>query len=400
MLGDILRLLHTSDWHLGQNFMGQSRKEEHRAFLDWLIEVIKSQSIDTLLVSGDIFDTGTPPNYALELYYNFLKEISSITSLNSTIITAGNHDSVATLKSPKELLAILDIHIIVSGDEEEDEVIPIYRDDKLQAIICAVPFLRDGVIRHSLAGQSVSEKERLANEGIKAYYQNSYQKAQKIREDRDIPIIAMGHLTTVGARSSQSERDIYIGGTLDIGGDYLGKLFDYVALGHLHINQSVGSDMVRYSGSPIPLSFSESKESKRVNIVSFDGRDIEVEELETPKTKELIVLRGDSQTVQKELRAIENPNAWIEVHLADDNPMSANQEIRELATSLALTILAVKIEKTKKELHLKEQKAISLDELSIREVFNRKLELEAIESEDFRNKIELKFLEVLEEVEA
>ena len=380
--------------------MGQSRKEEHRAFLDWLLGVIKSHSIDTLLVSGDIFDTGTPPNYALELYYNFLKELSSITSLKSTIITAGNHDSIATLKSPKELLAMLDIHIIVSGGESEDEVIPIYRDERLEAIVCAVPFLRDGVIRHSLAGQSISEKERLANEGIKAYYQNSYQKAQKIREDRDIPIIAMGHLTTVGARSSQSERDIYIGGTLDIGGDYLGRLFDYVALGHLHINQRVGSESVRYSGSPIPLSFSEYKDSKRVNIVSFEGRDIEVKEVEVPQMRELIVVRGDNTTVQNELRAIKTTNAWIEVHLADDNPMSANTQIRELATSLELTLLAVKIEKTKKELHLKEQKAISLDELSIREVFNRKLELEAIESEDFRNKIELKFLEVLEEVEA
>ena len=96
-----IRLIHTSDWHLGQNFMGKSRVEEHEAFLSWLLDTIEEKQIELLLVSGDIFDTGTPPNYALELYYNFLKQLSSKKSLKTTIITAGNHDSVSTLKSTK-----------------------------------------------------------------------------------------------------------------------------------------------------------------------------------------------------------------------------------------------------------------------------------------------------------
>ena len=236
-----MRILHTSDWHLGQIFMGKSRVEEHEAFLFWLLETIKEKQIEVLLVSGDIFDTGTPPNYALELYYNFLKELSSIKTLITTIITAGNHDSISTLKAPKQLLEVLNVHVITSGDEDENVIIPIYKNEDLKSIICAVPFLRDGVIRKSLGGETISQKEKLANSGIKAYYENCYKKALELKKDKQIPIISMGHLTTVGSRSSQNERDIYIGGTIDIGGDYLASMFDYVALGHLHINQIVGS---------------------------------------------------------------------------------------------------------------------------------------------------------------
>ena len=194
-----MHILHTSDWHLGQNFMGKSRVEEHRVFLFWLLKTIREKQIEVLLVSGDIFDTGTPPNYALELYYNFLKELSNIKTLISTIITAGNHDSVSTLKAPKQLLEVLNVHVITSGDEDENIIIPIYKNEDLKSIVCAVPFLRDSVIRESLSGKTISEKEKLANSGIKTYYETCYSKALELKKDKNIPIIAMGHLTTVGS---------------------------------------------------------------------------------------------------------------------------------------------------------------------------------------------------------
>ncbi|QEE32712.1 exonuclease SbcCD subunit D C-terminal domain-containing protein [Malaciobacter canalis] len=395
-----LRFLHTSDWHLGQNFMGKSRIEEHKAFLFWLLNTIKENNIDVLLVSGDIFDTGTPPNYALELYYNFLKQLSQVNSLNTTIITAGNHDSVSTLKAPKQLLEALNVHVVVNGDEDENIIIPIkeplIENAETKAIVCAVPFLRDSVIRQSLAGETVSDKEKLANNGIKAYYEKAYNKAKEINSN--IPIIAMGHLTTVGGRTSESERDIYIGGTLDIGGDYLANMFDYVALGHLHINQRIGNEHVRYSGSPIPLSFSESKNTQKVNLVTINDsadENVKVEELEVPLTKKLQVIKGDLETIKKELKAIEDKTTWIEVHIKDDNPMFANTEIRELATKLELIILAVKIEKSEKQLRAKELKAISLDELSVQEVFEKRLDLEEIENSEFKEQLSQTFNEVV-----
>ena len=394
-----MKILHTSDWHLGQNFMGKSRLEEHKAYLSWLLNVIKKEKVDLLLVSGDLFDTGTPPNYALELYYNFLKDLSHISTLNSTIITAGNHDSIATIKAPKQLLQALNVHVIASGDADEDVIIELKENDDTKAIVCAVPYLRDSVIRESLSGKTISEKEKQANEGIKNYYESAYKEALKLQSDKNIPIIAMGHLTTVGSRTSESERDIYIGGTLDIGGDYLAKMFDYVALGHLHINQSVGNEHVRYSGSPIPLSFSESKNTQKVNIVTFENKDARVEELEVPRQKELIVLKGDQESIKKSLNDIKDKSSWIEVHIQDDNPMFANTEIRDLATKLELTLLAVRVDKTEKQLQAKELKAISLDELSVNEVFEKRLELEKIEDEEFQSKLKNSFESVVSKVQ-
>ncbi|MFA7084239.1 MAG: exonuclease SbcCD subunit D C-terminal domain-containing protein [Arcobacteraceae bacterium] len=395
-----MKIIHTSDWHLGQNFMGKSRVEEHEAFLSWLLKIIKEKQIELLLVSGDIFDTGTPPNYALELYYNFLKQLSTIKTLTSTIITAGNHDSVATLKAPKQLLEVLNVQVITSGDEDENIIIPCYNNKDLKAIVCAVPFLRQSVIRQSFEGETISQKEKLANNGIKTFYETAHKKALELKANANIPLIAMGHLTTVGSRTSESEREIYIGGTLDIGGDYLGTLFDYVALGHLHINQTVGLNHVRYSGSPIPLSFSESKNTQKVNLVTFTENKAEIEELEVPPTRKLIVLKGNNETIKNQLKIIEDKNSWIEVHIKDDNPMSANSEIRELASTLNLLLLAVKIDKSEKQLQSKELKAISLDELSVNEVFQKRLEQEELEDKQLQEELTICFKQIVSKVQS
>ena len=300
-----------------------------------------------------------------------------------------------------KVLEVLNIHIITTGDEDENVIIPINKNDELKSIVCAVPFLRDSVIRQSLSGITISEKEKLANSGIKAYYENCYKKALELKQDKNIPIIAMGHLTTVGSRSSQSERDIYIGGTIDIGGDYLASMFDYVALGHLHINQVVGNnEHVRYSGSPIPLSFSESKNSQKVNLVSFSKNEINIEEIEVPLYRKLIVIKGNYETIKNELTKIEDKNSWIEVHIKDDNAMYANNEIRQLASKLELTLLAVKIDKSEKQLKANELKVISLDELSVEQVFEKRLELEKLENKEFEKELLLNFKEVVSKVQS
>lgn len=255
------------------------------------------------------------------------------------------------------------------------------------------------MIRKSLGGETISEKEKLANNGIKSYYENTYKKALELKSDKDIPIIAMGHLTTVGGRTSESERDIYIGGTLDIGGDYLASMFDYVALGHLHINQTVGSNHVRYSGSPIPLSFSESKNTQKVNIVNIQNSTVEVKEVEVPLKRKLIVIKGDCETIESELKSCEDKDSWIEVHIKDDNPMYANTHVRDVASKLELTILAVKIEKSEKQLRANELKAISLDELSVNDVFSKRLELEEIESDDLKKELEDSFASIVQKVQ-
>ncbi|PHS42188.1 MAG: exonuclease sbcCD subunit D [Sulfurovum sp.] len=393
-----MKILHTSDWHLGQKFMGKSREEEHHAFLKWLLEILEHENIDLLIVAGDVFDTGTPSNYALELYYNFLTKLAT-SSCSHVIIIAGNHDSIATLKAPKQLLKALNVHVITSGDENENEVIEIHKGGRLEAVVCAVPFLRDYVVRQSMSGETMNDKESALTQGIKGHYIKVYAEAKELCADQDIPLIATGHLTTVGGRSSESERDIYIGGTLDIGSDFLGKYFDYVALGHLHINQKIGEEHVRYSGSPIPLSFSESTSKKRVNIVEFDNKDLSVREIDIPLYRPLLVIRGDLDSILSELGQIENKETWIEVHLSDDNPFYANQSIREKSEELGLIILAVKIDKTEASLSRKSLNVISLDELNPLDVFERRLEQDNLEDEGLKEALLLQFKTVVNEVE-
>jgi len=393
-----LKILHTSDWHLGQSFMGKSREEEHQAFLTWLLELIEKEDISVLIVAGDIFDTGTPPNYALELYYNFLTKLSQ-SSCENIIITAGNHDSIATLKAPKQLLKALNIHLITSGDADEEEIVSIYEQDRLVGVVCAVPFLRDYVVRKSLDAQSMSDKENALTHGIKEHYNCVYKEALRVAGAKNVPLIATGHLTTVGSKTSESEREIYIGGTLDIGSDFLSEKFDYVALGHLHINQKVGSNHVRYSGSPIPLSFSEASSQKKVNIVTFSGKTPSVREVNIPLYRPLLVLRGNTSSILEALNAVTNKESWIEVHVNEENPFYANQVIREKAKELELTLLAVKIDKSEQALRSEDFKVISLDELTPLDLFEKRLEKEELQDATLRNELVKNFKNIVAEVQ-
>ena len=374
-----MKILHTSDWHLGQNFMNKSRKEEHSSFLDWLLEIISTQNIDILIVAGDIFDTTTPPSYARELYFNFLAKINQ-TSIRYVIIIAGNHDSIATLKAPQEILKLLNIFVITSEDIDKDEIIKIYNKEKeLEALICGVAFLRDGVVRKSISNQTSLEKSKQLTQGITDYYTNIYNKAKAISST--VPIITTGHFTTVGAKNSDSEREIYIGGTLDIDSSILSNKFDYVALGHLHINQKVQVDNVRYSGSPIPLSFSEASRVKKINIVEFKNKNVEIKEIDIPMFRQLFLLKGDLKTLTQNLKEITDTDSWIEIHIKDDNPYMTNNTLRELGQELGLNILAIKIEQDTKILKSDDIKAINLDDLAPIDIFKKRLSHDNLDKE-------------------
>jgi len=390
-----MKILHTSDWHLGQNFMGKSRESEHKEFLFWLHKKVIEEDINVLIVAGDIFDVNTPPNYALSLYYNFLKKLLQ-TSCKYIIITAGNHDSVSTLKAPKELLSILNVHIIASG--EENEIIEINLNGKLAGVVCAIPFLRDKVIRKIKIGERAKDKDMSLTDGIKSYYNKSYTKAKDIIGDRDIPIIATGHLTTVGSKLSDSEREIYIGGKLHIDNEFLGKNFDYVALGHLHNNQAVGKNHIRYSGSPIPLSFSEGTSNKKVNVITFKENIMVVKEISIPISRELKVIKGNLDYILIELEKLKDKRCWIEIKLDDENPLHSNSRIRDRAKELGLTILAIKIDKSTNALHSKKD-IISLNELKPIDVFEKLLDIDEIFDNELRDDLIKSFKVILNEVE-
>ena len=293
-----MRLLHTSDWHLGQNFYSKSRAAEHDAFLTWLLARAQEHEVDAIIVAGDIFDTGSPPSYARELYNRFVVQLQQTGC--RLVVLAGNHDSVAMLNESRDILAFLHTTVVANAGYAPIEL-PL-RDGTPGAIFCPVPFLRPRELVTSQAGHSGREKQQQLLHAISDYYQEQYQQACALRGDRPLPIIASGHLTTVGASKSDAVRDIYIG-TLDAFPAQHFPPADYIALGHIHRAQVVGGcEHIRYSGSPLPLSFDETGKAKSVHLVSFnDGRLSAVETLEVPVTQPLAVIKGDLAAITAQL---------------------------------------------------------------------------------------------------
>jgi exonuclease SbcD len=305
-----MKILHTADWHLGIQLYHESLEEDHRLFINWLLNTcIPEHKPDAILISGDIFDKANPPTYARQQYYRFLAQLIPL-GIKKVIITAGNHDSPAMLEAPKEILHHLNIHIVGHGDSPMEEmIIPISKDDKKEpsVVIAAVPFLKDQDIRTPRTEESEASIQEAVREGIKGYYQKIAIATQPYKE-KGIPVIAMGHLFAVGVSVSDAERQIHVGnlGSIDAGCFPI-EHFTYVALGHIHLPQPVqNSNHIWYSGSPVALSFSERKQQKNLRLLTIDGKDIQSQSIKIPVFRELIKMEGDFLSVKNEMNLLTN----------------------------------------------------------------------------------------------
>lgn len=373
-----MRILHTSDWHLGQNFYSKSRAAEHAAFLDWLLETAQAQQVDAIIVAGDIFDTGSPPSYARELYYRFVVQLQQTGC--HLVVLAGNHDSVATLNESREILAFL--HTTVVAAAGCAPFILKQRDGSPGAVFCPVPFLRPRDIVTSQAGLSGSEKQQHLLAAITDYYQQQYQQACALRGDATLPIIASGHLTTVGASKSDAVRDIYIG-TLDAFPAQNFPPVDYIALGHIHRPQVIGGQQhIRYCGSPIALSFDETGKAKSVNLVTFaDGRLTDITPLTVPVTQQLAVIKGDLAAIAQQLAqwrdAPASPPVWLDIEITTDDWLTDMQRrIQAMTEDLPVEVLLVRRSREQRQRMMAGELRETLSELRVEEVFERRLALE------------------------
>ncbi|MBB1488721.1 exonuclease subunit SbcD [Oceanospirillum sediminis] len=309
-----MRILHTSDWHLGQHFYGKSREKEQEAFLNWMVGQVQSRQADALIVAGDLFDTGAPPSYARRLYNRFITRM--VQTGCQLILLAGNHDSVAVLNESTELLACLNVHIIAGKPASLSDRI-IYLKNKAgepAAILAAIPFLRPRDLLLSQSGQAISEKQRNLQLEISQHYQGLYQlaseEARKLADqqgqDKPFPVVMTGHLTTVGAKSSDSVRDIYIGSLEAFPANQF-PAADYIALGHIHSSQKVaGTEHIRYSGSPIALSFDEAAKQKSilcVDLPEYDAAEtgLKVQPVPVPVFQPMLSLKGDLASLEQQL---------------------------------------------------------------------------------------------------
>ena len=315
-----MKILHTSDWHLGRSLYGRKRYHEFAAFLEWLADCIRQQDIDALLIAGDVFDTATPSNRAQELYYRFLCNVAGSCCRNIVVI-GGNHDSPSFLNAPRELLRVLNVHVVgaMTGNPEDEVIVLHDRHNRPEAIVCAVPYLRDRDIRTAEAGETVEEKGRKLIAGISMHYAEVCAIAeQRQQELGDVPILAMGHLFTTGSTTVDGDgvRELYVGSLVHVGEDAFPACIDYLALGHLHIPQLVGScDHIRYSGSPIAMGYGEARQQKQVIAVTFKGRTAKVTEVPIPCFQALERLSGSLQDILDGISELKRrqSSSWLEI---------------------------------------------------------------------------------------
>jgi len=385
-----MKIIHTSDWHLGRSLYGRKRYYEFAAFLDWLADFIEQQNIDALLVAGDIFDTSTPSNRAQELYYQFLCKVAN-SCCRHIIAIAGNHDSPSFLNAPKEILRVLHVFVVGSiSDNLEDEVIVLKdRDNKPEAIVCAVPYLRDKDIRTVETGETIEDKKVKLIEGLRNHYTDVCNIAeQKQKELGDVPIIAMGHLFTTGGKTVEGDgvRDLYVGSLVHIGEDAFPACIDYLALGHLHIPQKVSeSEHIRYSGSPIPMGYGEANQQKKVVVVEVNSKTPTIQELSVPCFQPLERITGSLEDIQNRIDKLkyDGSNSWLEIEYTGSEIIGDLWDLLgESLNGTSMEILCIKnkriIDRVIRSMHEGE----TLDDLDIHDVFERCLDTYEVPIED------------------
>lgn len=386
-----LRVLHTSDWHLGQHFMGKTRQAEHQAFCAWLLEQVRVHQVDVLLIAGDVFDTGAPPSYAREQYYRLVVALRDAGCV--LVVLGGNHDSPAMLGESRSLLAQLGAQVVpgVGVDLAEQVLLLNDRAGQPGAILCAIPFIRPRDVMASQAGQSAQAKQQSLQQAIAEHYRALHELALSKREElgQALPIIATGHLTTVGASASESVREIYVG-SLEAFPTSAFPPADYIALGHIHRPQKVGGlEHIRYCGSPIALSFDEARQQKEVLLLEFGAVALQsITPLPVPVFQPMASLRGSLKELTDAIAEVakqgtpERP-VWLEVQVSTDDYLSDLQScINALCDGHPVEVLRIRRERGNASASLASEARETLDELSVEDVFARRLQQEVLDEED------------------
>lgn len=400
-----MKILHTADWHIGKILHKYSLSTELDLFFDWMINYIVDEDIDLLIVSGDIFDLANPTIRDKEQYYDIVLRLYNTGC--KVIFTGGNHDSVGELNAPKEILSAINITVVGGATETiADELIPVKNEKgDIELIVAAVPFLRDRDLRTQEDGIKYDSRVEAIREGIKAHYASLGDICSK--EYPHTMALAMGHLYASGVTVSESEREIHVGNQAAVRSNIFPEQFKYVALGHIHKPQIVDSNpRIRYSGSPIALSFSEKADTKQVILIeTHQGEVTEVTDIAVPQSRELKKITGTLEEIEKELKHYKPDYtlpSFVEVEVTEKEFSSITlAAVEELVLSYSdsdkFKILKHKTVFENKQLdtaHLFTE-GTSIEELKPIDVFQKRLDSEDID-EASRKVVEEAFLELLE----
>ncbi|MEZ9884266.1 exonuclease subunit SbcD [Vibrio splendidus] len=405
-----MKILHTSDWHLGQNFYNKSRKNEHERFLQWLLEQVTEHDIDAIIVAGDIFDTSTPPSYAREMYNKFVVDSNKIGC--QLVLLGGNHDSVSVLKETQQLLKYMGADVIPNTNEDHaTQVVELKgKNGDVEALVCAIPFIRPRDVLTSQAGVTGVERQKQLGDAIKQHYQSVYdaavEKRAEFENSEHMPIIATGHLTAMGVQQSDSVRDIYVGNLDGFAADGFPDA-DYIALGHIHRPQVVAKrEYIRYCGSPIPLSFDELKSQKQVCVVEFVEGERTISQLPVPTFQPLAEIKGDLSEIESQLNQYigldSDQSVWLSIEVQAQDYLSDLQErMRALTEGLNVEVLQLRRARERRNQALEQESAETLSELSPMDVFTKRIALEEFETDSEKARLErmtVKFKQVMVEV--
>lgn len=401
-----MKILHTSDLHIGKKLYNRELAEEQSLFFKYLTDYIENNDIEMLLISGDVFDLANPSAEAEKLYYEFLVSLNKINC--KVIITGGNHDSPSVLNAPKDILKLLDITVIGKSPENTEElIIPYPNSEKPELLIAAVPYLREADIRKYDAEKTYDETVEEKRNSIIEFYRTL--KDAMNHKYPDTPTIAMGHLYIAGAFSSDSERELRIGNLDKVDSESIAGIYDYFALGHIHKPYSITDDnSVAYSGSPYPLSFSEYEDKKRMFEIEIKGNSTQVKSIEIPKFRNLLKISGDFERIKHKLTDYDNTDysltAFAEVELLmEENSQSLMTDFENYMQNYEnenLNVLKYKITNKADALNIAEQYSlnIQIEDLQPADVFGKRIENEELNEED-KAMLNDAFMEVLELVQ-
>lgn len=413
-----MKLLHTSDWHLGHYLHGHDRRREHAAFLKWLRETCVAQAVDALIVAGDIFDAANPPASAQAMYYQFLADLRAACPRLDIVIVGGNHDSALRLDAPLPLLDALRVHVIGGLPRTQGRVLDLNRlcvpltdhAGDIQAWCAALPYLRPA----ELPRASEADTDPLI-EGTRAVYAQVLDCLREQREPHQA-LLATGHCYLAGTLLSElSERKVQRGNQHALPVDLFPPDLAYVALGHLHRPQKVGTNAhIRYSGSPIPLSMAEKDYPHQVVLVHLEGAAMaSYEALRVPRTVDLIRIPNGDQAqpwpeILPQLQALEKRDdaleldelPFLEVQVLLDKPEPGlRHKVAEVLAQKAVRLVKLSTQYSGKQMGLADSlPKEELQNLDPEDVFARKYQSRfAVETtpERFR----LAFSELLESVQ-
>lgn len=398
-----MKILHTADWHLGHKLFNADRELEHQHVLDWLVDYIKKESIELLIIAGDIFDTDSPPNFARKQYYSFLCRLVD-TCCRNIVVVAGNHDSANMLDASGEVLRLLNVHVIGNLPEDRKEQIVEIRDakGKLQVVVGAVPYLRDRDIRQGVAGQSFDERLVALRLGIENHYQEIANELEVYR-DANIPIIVTGHFYVSGGARDGRPNSIHIGSLEVVEASCFSALFDYVALGHLHRPQVVDKkEHIRYSGSLIPMDFNEWNYKQSVTLLEFKKKALnKIKQIPVPLLRKLIYYQGEIDYIKEKLAGLkpkEGLSNWLKIELITETYYPQLEEELKLILehkNIEITLLNQIAPSNANLLKQKQQQLQSLSDLDPVEVFQMKLDSAKINETETREELEHTFTELM-----